>query len=355
MNYFKQRFRMNGIGMTIILSIFYFLLLKYTSYLFIPVSDLQTIAIVLFLAFINVISVYFELKHSNIISRTLMFFSESIKWASIMYGFLALAVFLFKGIICPIPTEYAKFLLLIIVLLYIYGIYNARHVKINEKNLYLKNLTEEMTIVHISDIHVGSLIRDSLMRKTVEKINEVNPDIVIISGDLADGTCAIGPNHFDVFKESNSPIIFTPGNHDDYPDLDCVINAAENAGITVLNNKSMEFKGLNIYGLPFSFYHSSQCNFNLDKNETNLLIYHVPMNWDEFIEMGFDIQLSGHTHGGQFYPATYFIRRMFPYSRGLFEKNGNYLNVTDGIGTFGPPIRVGTHCDMSVLKLKRKS
>lgn len=113
-----------------------------------------------------------------------MFFSESIKWASIMYGFLALAVFLFNCIICPIPIEYAKFLLLIIILLYIYGIYNARHVKINEKNLYLKNLTEEMTIVHISDIHVGSLIRDSLMRKTVEKINEVNPDIVIISGDL---------------------------------------------------------------------------------------------------------------------------------------------------------------------------
>lgn len=184
MNYFKQRFRMNGIGMTIILSIFYFLLLKYTSYLFIPISDLQTITIVLVLAFINVISVYFELKHSNIISRTLMFFSESIKWASIMYGFLALAVFLFNCIICPIPIEYAKFLLLIIILLYIYGIYNARHVKINEKNLYLKNLTEEMTIVHISDIHVGSLIRDSLMRKTVEKINEVNPDIVIISGDL---------------------------------------------------------------------------------------------------------------------------------------------------------------------------
>ena len=94
-----------------------------------------------------------------------MFFSESVKWASIMYGFLALAVFLFNSIICPIPTKYAKFLLLIIVLLYIYGIYNARHVKINEKNLYLKNLTEEMTIVHISDMHVGSLIRDSLMRK----------------------------------------------------------------------------------------------------------------------------------------------------------------------------------------------
>lgn len=165
MNYFKQRFRMNGIGMTIILSIFYFLLLKYTTYLFIPVSDLQTIVIVLVLAFINVISVYFELKQSNIISRILMFFSESVKWASIMYGFLALAVFLFNSIICPIPTKYAKFLLLIIVLLYIYGIYNARHVKINEKNLYLKNLTEEMTIVHISDMHVGSLIRDSLMRK----------------------------------------------------------------------------------------------------------------------------------------------------------------------------------------------
>lgn len=341
--------------MSILLFIFYFLLLKYTSYLFFPLEDIESLTIVLILVIINCLSVYFELKKSNIISRSLMFFSESLKFIAIIYAFLSLAIIIVNSFIFQIPTEYARLSLIIVAIIYLYSLYHARDIKIIEREIPLENLSKEITILHISDIHVGSIIGESLMTKIVKNINKINPDLVIISGDLADGTCAITPNHFNVFKKSNSQILFTPGNHDYYPDIEHVKNAASNAGMIILDNESMKFDDLNIYGIAYSFYDDLKFDNEINKNENNLLIFHAPLYWDEFRNMGFNIQLSGHSHGGQFYPAKFLVKRMFHYNRGLFEKDGAYLNVSDGIGTFGPPLRWGTNCEMSLLKLKRKN
>jgi predicted MPP superfamily phosphohydrolase len=160
------------------------------------------------------------------------------------------------------------------------------------------------------------------------------------------------------FKDVNMPIIFTPGNHDFYIGIDSVIDACKNAGIIVLDNDSMEFECLNIFGLTFSF--DDKKKPELDKSLikpgfVNVLNYHVPYYWKDFSQLGFDLQLSGHTHGGQFYPAIFFAELIFKYNMGLFKNNlGKYLHVTTGVGSMDPPMRWGTDSELVILKLRNR-
>ena len=152
------------------------------------------------------------------------------------------------------------------------------------------------------------------------------------------------------------PVIFTPGNHDFYPGIDNVVRACRKAGIIVLDNESFEFENLNIFGLTFSFDERDLPKIDeslIKPGMVNIINYHVPYYWDEFASLGFDVQLSGHTHGGQFYPAVWFANRLFEYNKGLFEKSGKYLHVTTGVGSMDVPMRWGTDSEIVVLKLKR--
>ena len=186
--------------------------------------------------------------------------------------------------------------------------------------------------------------------------------MAIISGDLADGSCVVEEDDFLPLKDVNMPIVFTPGNHDYYPGIENVIKACRNAGIVVLDNESMEFKGLNIFGLTFSFGDidmpsADELISTIKEDGANVVIYHVPQGWEELSRLGFDVQLSGHTHGGQFYPIVW-IGDMIWYNRGLFKGNvggkDKYLYVTTGVGGMDYPMRWGTDSELVVLKLRKK-
>ena len=197
----------------------------------------------------------------------------------------------------------------------------------------------------------GRLIADKL------KELEDTCELAIISGDLADGSSIVEENDFEALSEVSMPIIFTPGNHDFYPGIKNVIEACENAGIIVLDNDSIELNGLNIFGLTFSFGDREVPQVDeslIRKDKVNILNYHVPYNWKEFSDLGFDIQLSGHTHGGQFYPVVWFANRMFEYNIGLFKNDlGKYIHVTTGVGSMDTPMRWGTDSEIVVLKLRK--
>lgn len=92
----------------------------------------------------------------------------------------------------------------------------------------------------------------------------------------------------------------------------------------------------------------------INSDDVNIVINHFPVFWDEFKNMGVDIQLSGHTHGGQFYPIRFLIRIMFKYVRGIFKEDNKYLVVSDGVGTYQAPIRWGgTDSEIILLRLKK--
>ena len=145
--------------------------------------------------------------------------------------------------------------LAIILLIGVYNYYKAHKLVVNEKTIELDNLKEELNIAHFSDVHFGSIRHKKIINDLRDKLMELSDycDIAIISGDLADGSCVVEEDDFLPLKDVNVPIVFTPGNHDYYPGIDNVIKACKKADIIVLDNESMEFKGLNIF--EYSYFY----------------------------------------------------------------------------------------------------
>jgi predicted MPP superfamily phosphohydrolase len=362
MDNLKARFLAMGPFMGILYGIFIYFLITTISNLFGGLNQITIIFLSLLIVLINISSMGVEVLKSNPITRFFLSISEVVKWMVLMYGILTLIIYI--GIFINIPKDSTILFIIyltIVPILTIYAYINAHRIVVKEHDLEINNLTENVTIAHISDLHIGSIRNKRLLKNLVSKINNIKADLVVISGDLADGSCAIDENSFLPLKKSKIPIVFTPGNHDYYPGLDNVIKAAKNANLIVLSDAKMEFKGLNIYGLSLSADNSTNLrlnnenlDFNIDKNEVNILIFHLPVSWDYFKSIGFNLQLSGHTHGGQFYPFNFLVKLPFPYLRGIFKEDNNYLSVTDGVGTLTPPMRLGTNAEIVILNLKNK-
>ena len=360
MDFVKKRHLMVGIFPNLLYTIFLYFLIGGIANLFNGISFIHQISFALVIGVLTTLPIIIEHEKSFFITRTIMEIAEIIKWMFLIYMFLTVAIYIIQLAI-KIPTEIFTILFLAVVpILAIYGYYNAHRIKIISHELKIANLNEEIKLIHISDLHIGSIRNKRLLKNIVSSINSTDADLVIISGDLADGSCPIDDNSFLAFKDSKVPIIFTPGNHDFYPGIENLCSAVKVANIKVLDNEICNFKGLQIIGLSFSFENSTTSGkttdnyLNLDDfdlNQPTVLIFHIPANWENFSKLGVDLMLSGHTHGGQFYPMNCFIKRVFPYSHGVYENNGKYLSVTAGIGTLGPPIRWGTNAEMILLKL----
>ena len=130
-----------------------------------------------------------------------------------------------------------------------------------------------------------------------------------------------------------------------------------------MDNEGMEFNDLNIFGLTYSFGEIETVSLEelksfIKEDKVNIINFHVPQNWELFSGLGFDIQLSGHTHGGQFYPVVWIGNRIM-YNMGLFKKSiggkDRYLHVTTGLGSMDYPFRWGADSELVILKLRKKN
>jgi hypothetical protein len=339
-------------------AVFQFFLLKYLFALVLNVDDVYIALISILFGFNRFIPMLFESRKSRCLFRFLTTFDGVWMWMSLMFLIDILIIYLVGNFI-SLPQEVIWLLLLIVPVLAIYNYYNAHKLVIYERTLKLENLSEDINIVHLSDVHFGSVRHRQIIRQIADKLKDLDDacDLAIISGDLADGSSVIEVDDFLDFRDVEMPIIFTPGNHDFYMGLGSVIAACENAGIIVLDNERMEFKGLNIFGLTFSFEDREIPKIDkslINPSLVNVINYHVPYNWREFSSLGFDVQLSGHTHGGQFYPVVYFAELFFEFNRGLFKNDlGRYLHVTTGVGSMDTPMRWGTSSELVILKLRK--
>lgn len=332
--------------------LFEFFLLKYLFLLFWPLSDLYLLIATILLGCLQIIPMLFEEKKSTAIGR---FFTEIFgiwQWAMLMILIVLIIIYILN------PQIYV--LLAIVPILGVYSYYHAHKLVVKQHTLKFDNLKEDVNIVHLSDIHFGAVRHKKIIKQIANKLKELSDscDIAIISGDLADGSCVVNEDDFLAFRDVDMPIVFTPGNHDFYPGIENVCRAARKAGIIVLDDEKMEFKGLNIFGLSFSFgdkenVSNEQLKLATSKDKVNIINYHVPYGWDLFTRLGYNLQLSGHTHGGQFYPMKNICKLMFKYNMGLFEENGNYLSVTTGVGSMDTPMRWGTDSELVILKLRK--
>jgi len=336
--------------------LFEFFLLKYIFLLIGGMEETYLLVLTLLVGLNHFIPMLFEAKKSRRITRFLTTIDGVWMWASVMFLIDILAVY---SLGCFIKlTVWANILFLAFVpILGIYNYFKAHNLVVNEKTIELEDLSKEISIAHLSDVHFGSVRHKKIIQDIADKLNTLDCDLAIISGDLADGSSVVCEDDFLAFKSVRMPIFFTPGNHDFYPGIENVIGACKKAGINVLDNQSAQFENLNIYGLTFSFSDRTtpKLDGSLIKNGmVNVINYHVPYYWEDFSNLGFDIQLSGHTHGGQFYPVVWFGNLMFKYNKGLFKnKLGKYIHVTTGVGSMDTPMRWGTDSEIVVLRLRK--
>lgn len=336
--------------------LFEYFLLKYAWLLVGEVNNFYLILMTILIGLNRFMPMIFEARKSRKVTRFLTTVDGVWMWVSLMLLIDILAIYL-MGNFVTLPLSLTIALLAIVPIVGVYNYWKAHKLVVTEKTLRFNNLQRDINIAHLSDVHFGSVRHRKLIQDICDKLNDLDCELAIISGDLADGSSVVEEDDFLAFRDVKIPVIFTPGNHDFYPGIESVMAACKKAGIIVLENGALEFDCLNVFGISYSLDDRvipQIDNSIINPGKLNVINYHVPYYWEEFCDLGFDLQLSGHTHGGQFYPAVWLTKLMFGYNSGLFSNGlGKYLHVTTGVGSMDTPMRWGTDSEIVVLKLKK--
>jgi len=250
-------------------------------------------------------------------------------------------------------------LLCIALLLGSYALMQGRVLTTRTYALTIQNLKEPLRIVQLSDIHVGTVHQKKYLAEIVEKTNKFKPDIVLITGDLFDGSADIDASVLLPLNNIIARTFFSNGNHELYEGLDQVRNTLQELDIELLENTTVEYKGVQIIGVndkqslaKDQTLSSILAQLPMVENQPRLLMYHSPLDWGVAREQGIAMMFSGHTHNGQIFPFTLLVRIFFTYINGLYDVDGKYLHVSPGTGTWGPPMRLGTHNQITVFDLQ---
>lgn len=253
----------------------------------------------------------------------------------------------------------------IAVLAGIYGLFNARILRIRRVSVRIPNLPEAWRgrrAVLLSDLHLGPINGVQFCRRLVAHAARFKPDIVFLPGDVFDGTHGDLDRLIEPFRELTAPlgIYFSTGNHEEFTTATQYIEAIKRAGIRVLANERVEAEGVEIAGV---LYHDSTHlirmkavleGMHTERSRPAILLNHAPTRLPIVEQAGFSLQLSGHTHGGQFVPFTWITRRVFGrFTSGLHHFGTLQVYTSTGAGTWGPPMRVGTRPEMVVLSFER--
>jgi hypothetical protein len=246
----------------------------------------------------------------------------------------------------------------------VYGLVNARIIRVRHVPVRLANLPAAWhgrTAVLVSDLHLGHINGAGFSRRIVALAARLKPEIVFIAGDVFDGTKTDAAAMAAPFSELKPPlgVYFSTGNHDEFGDTRGFLAALRHAGIRVLANEKVVVDGLQIAGVPYhdtTYPQRFRVNLEalgIDRGTASILINHVPNRLPIVEAAGISLQLSGHTHGGQFAPFTWLTRRIFgKFTYGLRSFGSLQVYTSYGAGTWGPPLRVGTTPEVVILRFE---
>lgn len=265
------------------------------------------------------------------------------------------------------------FALIIVSILLVYGTYNATNIKTTKYEIKINKdagKIKKLNIVMLSDLHLGDIVDKQRLSKIVSAINELKPDIVIIAGDIIDDYIEpfIEQDMGDEFKKIHSKygVYVTFGNHDYYGgSIDKIISEYENsANFNILRDKTVKidnsFYLVGREDISYQRYAKTERKSidELLKGTDELLpiivIDHQPTNLIQGEKAGVDLQFSGHTHGGQLLPANIITGRLFENDYGILTKENYNVVVSSGVGTWGPPIRIGTSSEIVQVEIDFK-
>jgi len=247
-----------------------------------------------------------------------------------------------------------------------------RSVKVTPLTIALRRLPKSLDglrIVQITDLHIGPLIKGEWLRQVVNKVNTLKPDLIVITGDLVDGSVEDLHQHIAPIADLHAShgTYFITGNHEYYSGVAQWCAHIANLGIRVLRNErvsitagsedsSFDLAGVDDWGsrhFPGEGPNLHKALEGRDPNKALILLAHQPAAVHEASEHGVDLQLSGHTHGGQIWPFTYLVYLQQPYTKGLYRHSNTetQVYVSPGTGFWGPPMRLGTSAEITHITL----
>ena len=272
---------------------------------------------------------------------------------------------------------------LVATLVTLIGFFNARRtasvVRVDVPIRDLPASLEGFTIAQLSDIHVGATIRRGYIQRIVDAVNRLGADMVAITGDLVDGTVSELRDHvapLASLRARHGTFVVT-GNHEYYAGAHAWIDELRRLGLRVLLNEHVVLQTRNVKGAQtdeevldsalvvagvtdytaahFDAAHASDPQRALHDApplvRTRLLLAHQPRSAPAVAEAGYQLQLSGHTHGGQFFPWNLFVPLQQPFTAGLHRLREMWVYTSRGTGYWGPPKRFGAPSEITLLRL----
>ena len=227
---------------------------------------------------------------------------------------------------------------------------------------------EGFTIAQISDVHVGPTIKRDFVEAIVERVNALQADLVAITGDLVDGSVRELSSHTEPLGQlaSRHGTYVVTGNHEYYSGAHSWIRELERLGARVLLNEHVVLErdgarlavaGVTDYSAHhFDPRHRSDPHRAIDGapgDAVRILLAHQPRSAHRAAEVGYHLQLSGHTHGGQFWPWNFFVRLQQPFTAGLNRLGALWIYINRGTGYWGPPMRFGIPSEITLIRLVR--
>lgn len=303
---------------------------------------------------------------------TRSFYFASSTWLGILtnlvltFGMAWIVIIIGKSLAFQISLPFlGRSAMLLAVLLSGWGMWNAFHPQIKRIEVTIPNLPEAWKgrhIVQLSDVHIGHVHGQEFLQKVVSMTNELQPDAVMITGDLFDGmdgqlNSLTGPL---INLTAPHGVYFITGNHETYLGVKKTLAVLEQyPQIQILQDRLIREDGLQIIGLDYPERGSTK-NVeaslagisDFSKTEPSILLHHSPTGMDEAKQNGVGLQLSGHTHRGQLFPFNFITALIYHgYDAGLHQQEGFSEYTSVGVGTWGPPMRTSSRPEITLIEL----
>ena len=385
---------MRSISMIIFFTVFFAVYSLANIYIYIrgyqALSNLPQLRLPYIITFIVLASAYLV---SRFLERTNLFLiHDGLYWigsfwfAIMLYAFLATVLADFTRLLNMLfhflpEKQSSAYVLLkqivffttfsIIAILLVYGYWNARHPGVKSMEMQVNKSAgerKELKIAMVSDIHMGVLFGKRRMEKMVRDINALKPDIILLAGDILDEVQRPIFYHQtgEPLKKLSAPlgVYGITGNHEYIGGIKTAVNYIESLGIKLLRD-TVVLIGNSFYlagrddkdeprfnGKNRKELNEILCEGQIDPAKPLILMDHQPFKLEQAVKNGVDLQLSGHTHHGQFWPINYITSKTYEVSWGYKKKENTHVYVSCGYGFWGPPIRIGNKPEIVNIMLK---
>lgn len=249
----------------------------------------------------------------------------------------------------------------------VWSFYEARQISVTRIEIPLQGLPKELDglkIGQISDVHFGMVNGQEKLARIVKMVNDLSADIVVITGDLVDESIAHMEEMAIPLSQLRAPwgVWAVMGNHEFYAGVERAVEIMKRAQIKVLRNERQILPGgLQILGIDDPAGTKRVGNpvpevthlfSTVEPDKPSIFLCHQPIYFAEAAAHKIGLQLSGHTHGGQLFPIILISRIFYPLTPGLHRQEDSYLYVSRGVGTWGPPLRLGAQPELVLIKLR---